>query len=481
MPLILPGNVASAIGAGYEVANSCRFNDGDTAYMHKTPGGAGNQKTYTISVWIKRGVLGQQRIMDANVDGSKDDFLRFETSGAIKFGFNNANVLITTALYRDPSAWYNIILAVDTEQAVAANRVKLYVNGTQVTAFTTESYPAEDATGFFNDTIAHYVGVENATTNTQPFDGYMAEVVFIDGLQLAPTSFGEFDEDSPTIWKPIDVSGLTFGTNGFYLDFEDSANLGNDANGGTDLTEVNLAATDQATDTPTNNFCTFTSIHPSATNFTLSEGGTRVVKDGSGIVGLYGGSIMPTVGKWYFEVLINEAGNGDRTRVGIANYESVTGTSTLQDSYSGVEVSCKDSKLFEVVSASTTEYTSSGVYADDDIVNIAMDLDNKAIYVGRNGTWLTQSATSGGDPTSGASKTGAISTNTTIMNGTPMSVYLGHSAGASDKSDVSFNFGNPAYANSSSAADANGYGAFEYAPPSGYLSLCTKNLGSDGG
>ena len=484
MPLILSGNVASAVAGAYEVANSCRFNDGDSPHMTITPGGAGSTKIFTASFWVKRGVLGtDQEVITTYSSGNDNTTIRFLDTDALDFvDYQSSAVVlkkVTNRLFRDPSAWYHIVCNIDTNQAVAANRAKIYVNGVQETSFSTNTIYDEDATIAWNKTYAHYIG--QSGSGARYLDGYLAEVCVIDGSALAPASFGEFDEDSPTIWKPIDVSGLTFGTNGFYLDFEASDNLGNDANGGTDLGETNLAATDQTTDSPTNSFCTFMSNHPSATNFTLSEGGTRVVKDGSGIVGLYGGSIMPTAGKWYFEVLINEAGNGDRTRVGIVNYESVTGTSTLQDSYSGVEVSCKSAKLFEVVSASTTEYTSSGVYADDDIVNIAIDLDNKAIYVGRNGTWLTQSATSGGDPTSGASKTGAISTNTTIMNGTPMSVYLGHSAGASDKSDVSFNFGNPAYANSSSAADANGYGAFEYAPPSGYLSLCTKNLGSDGG
>ena len=197
---------------------------------------------------------------------------------------------------------------------------------------------------------------------------------------------------------------------------------------------------------------------------------------------------MPTAGKWYFEALINEAGNGDRTRVGVVNYQTVkdyTGViNTPSQVLAGCTTSCKAAKHFEgdgSGSGSVTEYTASGDFADDDVVNFAMDLDNKAIYIGRNNTWHTQTASSGGDPTSGASKTGAITTDTTIMNGEPMSIMFGHSAGVSDGSDISFNFGNPAYALTSAANDENGYGNFEYAPPSGFLALCTKNLGSDGG
>jgi len=476
MPLILPGNVASAIGGGYEVANSCRFNDGDTAYMHKTPGSAGNQKTYTISVWIKRGVLGTiQRIMDANVDGSKDDFLRFDASGAIKFGFNNANVLITTALYRDPSAWYHIVLAVDTEQGTDSNRVKLYVNGTQVTAFTTESYPAEDATGFFNDTIAHYVGVENSTTNAQPFDGYMAEVVFIDGLQLAPTSFGEFDEDSPTIWKPIDVSGLTFGTNGFYLDFEDSSNLGNDANGGTDLTEVNIAATDQSSDSPTNNFATLNPLLvPLSYIPTYAEGNLQISAQSNSGRFQSISTIGMTAGKWYAEFRIDSS---QYHTLGVATEKSFTTASTLiQDSNNYLGGSNTHSYIYYCNDGEPwSNGTVSSGYGDSltsagDILGVAIDITNSKIYYSKNGTWQNS-----GDPESGATGTGAVS----IASGETYFFAVGDLATGSF-SGTSCNFGNPPFSISSGNADGNGYGNFEYAVPSGYYALCTKNLAEYG-
>ena len=496
MPLILPGNVASATASTtYDVANSCRFDDGDSAYMHKTPGGAGNRRTFTFSAWIKRGTLGAEMgIFTAGADANSGQFftIMFTDADALNVQFYEGGFqdLTTNRVFRDVSAWYNIIVAVDTTQGTEANRIKIYVNGTQESSFASSDYPSQNWDSAVNNSEIQQIGVRRNGSGALAgyYDGYIAEAVLVDGTQQANTDIGEFDDDSPMIWKPIDVSGLTFGTNGFYCDYEASDNLGNDANGGTDLTEVNLAATDQCVDSPTNNFCTFTTTHPSATSFTITEGGTRVSKSGSGNVALTGSSLMPTAGKWYFEALINEAGNGDRTRVGVVNYQTVkdyTGViNTPSQVLAGCTTSCKGAKHFEgdgSGSGSVTEYTASGDFADDDVVNFAMDLDNKAIYIGRNNTWHTQTASSGGDPTSGASKTGAITTDTTIMNGDPMSIMFGHSAGVSDGSDISFNFGNPAYALTSAANDENGYGNFEYAPPSGFLALCTKNLGSDGG
>ena len=198
---------------------------------------------------------------------------------------------------------------------------------------------------------------------------------------------------------------------------------------------------------------------------------------------------MPTnSGKWYFEVKISDAAPGDGSRVGIMNYQtqlnnsSYSGTiNTPQQVLAGCTTSCKTGKHFVGVPGSVTEYTASGDYSDGDIVQFAMDLDNKAIYIGRNGTYLTQTGSSGGDPTSGSSKTGAITTSTTIMDGSPMTAYTGLSkpTGSAD-SEMLFNFGNPPFAISSGNTDGNGFGNFEYAPPTGYLAWCSKNLAESG-
>mgnify|MGYP006404595149 CR=1 FL=1 len=242
MAIIIPAN--SAADTAYSVDNSCRFNDGDTAHLKRTFGSEGDRTEWTFSCWIKRGILGtQQQIFGS---GNNATHLYFESNDTLKLGLETSSgdkVIQTNRVFRDCSAWYHIVANYDSNEATTGNRMRIYVNGVEETSFSTETQPSSgESTATISDNVEHNIGYRTVTSAGLPFDGYMAEVVFIDGDQLTPTSFGEFNSDSPTIWQPIDVSGLTFGTNGFYLDFEDSSNLGNDANGGTDWTEVNLAA-----------------------------------------------------------------------------------------------------------------------------------------------------------------------------------------------------------------------------------------------
>tara|TARA_E500000305_G_C3973157_1_gene212987 strand:- start:117 stop:1034 length:918 start_codon:yes stop_codon:yes gene_type:complete len=305
----------------------------------------------------------------------------------------------------------------------------------------------------------------------------MAEVCFIDGQQLTPTSFGEFDSDSPNIWKPIDVSGLTFGNNGFYLDFEDSSNLGNDVNGGTDLTEVNLAATDQTTDTCTNNFAT---INPLVRNSdyndgSLAEGNTYFAPDGRAISV---SSIGVTSGKWYAEFKTQDAG---ALYVGVG---LLRGLDALSDGGMSNPIFYDNNPSYAIGYGadgslqynSTTASYGSG-YSDNNIVGIALDMDNKEFYISVNGTFQAS-----GDPTSGASKTngaaGAASYNPLDDGGEIFFFVSDFSAGGVGK--CYHNYGNAAYSINSGNADANGYGKFTYSVPSGYYSLNSKNLAEFG-
>jgi len=470
MPLILPGNVASAIGGDYEVANSVRFDDGDSAYMQKTSS-AGNRRTFTLSAWVKRGNLtygyatffssdqaaeNSFRVTFDDDDGSNDDRLMvyyFTGSHQLKF--------ITNREFRDCSAWYHIVVAVDTTQATEGNRFKIYVNGTQETSFSTASYPSQNL-----DTSVNQSGAParvGAGTNLY-FDGYMAEVCWIDGTQYAASDFGEFDSDSPQIWKPKDVSGLTFGTNGFYLDFEDSSNLGNDANGGTDLTETNVAATDQSTDTPTNNFATWNPLFRKGTTTpAFAEGNLKSTFDDGGANEFALTTFGVSAGKWYAEVKWTSATGTGATATGILDM-AYTGTDDPNNSVTNAFGYFGSGQ--KNVSGTASSYGNS--YTTNDIIGIAIDMDNNKLYFSKNGTFQNS-----GDPTSGSTGTGAIS----IISGVTYGIFT------SDYNNkvAELNTGSPPYANSSSVADGNGYGAFEYAPPSGYLALCTKNLGSDGG
>ena len=301
MPITVLGGTKAA-DTTFSVANSCRFNDGDAPYMSKTNASSGSATTWTFSCWVKRSSDGEHQMWKNYVDGSNYCYFRWEGTDELKFSADvsgaTAFAYKTSMKFLDVTAWYNIVVAVDTTQGVAGNRVKIYVNGTQVTAFATETDPDQNACTAMNDGGTFYLGSTN--TPDAHFDGYMAEVVLIDGTQLAATSFGEFDETSPTIWKPIDVSGLTFGTNGFYLDFEASDNLGNDANGGTDLGETNIAAVDSATDTPTNNFCTLNPLIRLGAHSTLSEGNCLWTLSSAGYESVHS-TFLVNAGKWYCE------------------------------------------------------------------------------------------------------------------------------------------------------------------------------------
>ena len=464
MPLILGTN--SIKDTGYNVANSCIF-DGSSSYMHKTPGSAGNTKLWTWSAWFKKcptgadlGVFGQY--IDANnyfrIKFRDDDRLQVDqyTSGSHVMNF------ILTQQLRDVSAWYHLVVAYDSAQGTDSNRVKIFINGTRVTAFNTETYP--------NQNVVTTLPVDGTpielgrTTDSQFFNGYFAEVVLVDGSALAPTSFGEFDEDSPTIWKPINVSGLTFGTNGFYLDFEASANLGNDANGGTDLTEVNLATTDQSTDTCTNNFATFNPLDNHFLDATFSEGNLKVAIDNGSDEAFTTSTIGVSSGKWYMENKIITISNG-RLYSGV-----VYGTAQATNDWPGGGSDqwfyrTPDGKVYH---GGSEEYTGATL-ADDDIVGIALDLDNHKLYFSKNGAFQNS-----GDPTSGSTGTGAIALDT----GQTYFFAVGESGSTAVVSSA--NFGSPSFAISSGNTDGNGYGNFEYAVPSGYFALNTKNLAEYG-
>ena len=479
----LIGGANSAADTGFDVANSCRFNDGDSAYLNKTNGTPTNSKKCTLSMWFKRCELSDaNNFLFGNWTGtSQYAYLRLQADDTLFYSAvvdsGTSAQLVTTQVFRDVSAWYHVVLALDTEQGTAANRAKLYINGTQVTSFSTETYPAEDATTQFTENLSSggfQIGSDK-DTGSRFYDGYMAEVVVIDGTQYAASDFGEFDEDSPTIWKPKDVSGLTFGNNGAYLDFEDSDNLGDDESGNTnDWTENNLAAADQATDTPTNSFATLNSLEYSGGGKTFSEGNCKMVM--TGVANFTRSTIGAANGKWYCEVKLIA---GVRAMYGISSYESNAASNYLGELGSttvgyGYGIKGNDGRLYHA-GGSTANWVDA--VSADDIVMIAMDLDNYKLYFGNGGTWERS-----GDPTSGATGTGAYTIVAPSLNGTGFYHFAfgGNDVNYDYNSEINFG-GCSAFTVSSANQDGNGYGNFEYAVPSGYLSLCTKNLGSDGG
>jgi hypothetical protein len=479
MPLILPGNVGSATAAtGFDVANSCRFNPGDSAYMHKTPD-AGDRQKATFSCWIKRSLIASaQTVFWAGSDNSNyQAVVRFLSNDKIVVAEINSGSttweIFTDRVFKDISAWYHIVVAMDTTQATAANRVKIYVNGVQETSLNIDGgYPAEDRNTLINTAVPHQIGHDYVA---QYYGGYIAEACFLEGSQNAPTDFGEFDDNG--IWKPIDVSGLTFGTNGFYLDFEASGNLGNDANGGTDLTEVNLAATDQSTDTCTNNFATFNPLASSRQSggvVVYSEGNTKIVTEYSNTDYLRYPQAYTTLGvtsgKWYAEFKIGAIGSAG---VGIANTGEFGSDGSTNPFAGRANSGAVYTNGGEYRAGAFTDVGSQGTYTENDIIGCALDMDNLAIYWHKNGTYINS-----GDPTSGSSKTGARAV---FAQTTPGGFYV-FTAGSDNTgvATIEINLGSPPYSESGGETDGNGYGNFNQAVPSGYFALCTKNLAEYG-
>ena len=472
---LLPG---AKFTPAYEVANSCRFNRADTAYMHKTPSSTGNRDVWSWSAWIKRSTLGAlQVIFEAGDGGSNYTQIAFNSSDQLDFQDDGGGRLKTNRLFRDVSAWYHLLIVFNSADGTAGDRMRIYVNGTEETSFATDDTAnvAQNEDSEMN-LSSRVIRLGYGNEDDYAFGGYMAEVVLLDGTAATPTSFGEFDEDTPSVFKPKDVSGLTFGTNGFYLDFEASGNLGNDANGGTDLTEVNLAATDQATDTPTNNFCVMNPIASQTRIQTLSEGNLRATYSSGSNGGTNWATIAATAGKWYAECLVNTMGSNG-TNIGVLNVDSTefpdhSSTALGADNFSAGYY--KTGILYRSSETNHTGNTNSDFdsYDANDIISIAMDLDNGFFYWAKNGTWQNS-----GDPTSAATGTGGVATSHLTASET----YT-FTAWIRNGSVITWNFGNPptTFSISSGNADADGYGNFEYAPPSGYFALCTKNLAEYG-
>jgi len=464
MPLILPGNVGSATAAaGFSVDNSCRFNPADSAFMHKTPN-AGNRKKATFSCWFKRSLItSAQTLFWAGSDNSNyQTFPRFLANDKIVVAEINSGSttweIFTNRQFRDVGAWYHIVVALDTTQGTAANRVKIYVNGVQETDVNTDGgYPGENRDTLINTAVPHQIAHDYVA---QYYGGYVAQACFLEGSQNAPTDFGEFDADSG-IWKPIDVSGLTFGTNGFFCDFEASDNLGNDANGGTDLTESGLAATDQSLDTCTNNFATMNPLDNFYYNGVFSEGNLKII-NGSGREAGATSTIALSSGKWFWEA---KPKSNVAPVIGIASTPSATNTSSSAAiSVNGFGYLKTGKVETSNGSGGSNVLANYAVYVADDIIGVALDLDSSQakVYFYKNGTLQG----------SGVNITSASAT----TNG---HYFVGFGVlGGQDTFEV--NFGSPPYANSSGNADGNGFGDFEYAVPSGYFAICTKNLAEYG-
>ena len=455
MSIIIPAN--SAVGGGFDVANSARFNKGSSDSLTRTQSASPTHDDKgTLSFWFKRSLLGvDQYVFSVFQDSNNRMQMNIKDDDQLKLlqktGGSTVISLITNRVFRDVSAWYHVVVAIDTTQGTASNRIKIYINGVQETSFGTETYPDQNENVFLTKGTAVSLGAYNSGSGDHT-SAYFSEIVMVDGQQLAADSFGEFDGDD--VWRPIDVSGLTFGSNGYYLDFQSSGALGNDVSGNNnDFTANNLTAIDQTTDTPTNNFCTMNPLD-TYNSPTITDGNTIINAGGSDK------SLRSTIGissgKWYWEV--NTTANNS-ANMGIINGEAVLtdGNSLQSVSTNSVIWEGNGGLLFKNGSSVTSEYG-----GGTSTYGFAFDLDAGTLKLSQNGTFYN----------SGSAVVTSISANTYFPFFAPN--------GGGSPTEFKANFGNPAYAITSSNTDANGYGNFEYAVPSGYYALNSKNLAEFG-
>ena len=474
---------ANTLSSAYDVANGVKFEDGDNAKMSRSISASPTDpEKYTFSCWIKRGNLIEGVILGNYANANFRAKFGFDSNHKLEYyqvndGSASASV-VTTQVFRDTTAWYHIVLTYDSSQGTAADRVKFYVNGTVVSSYSGTSYPAQDLDSRLNQASQTLV-IGQDGNDSKDFDGYMCELVLIDGQALDATSFGEFDSDTPTTWKPKDPSSLTFGDDGFYLDFEDSGDLGDDESGnGNDFTEVNLDAADQTPDTCTNNFATLNPLGFAGTTPTFSQGNLNALC-GSG-VSLYS---VPTIGvssgKWYVEGELEQAsitGGAYYVDYGFHDRANTRGQSYYVSNGRMFWLSSWDGKINYRTGGSTTAGLVTGLatLTPGDFFQLYLDMDNELMYWGKNGSLLNST---------GVSFNGKES-----LTGEYFFAFGDQFTSGTHEYAVNFGQGSIDGSAVANFQDANGFGNFKYNPTvttdegsKDFLALCTKNLGSDGG
>ena len=450
------------------IDNSLRFNRSSSDTLTRTPSKDGDRQKFTISLWIKKSSLSVQQLVFSCGTYSE---INLKDDGQLYVQVSNNNVsgasaIRTNRVLRDVSAWYHIVVACDTTQGTASNRLRLYINGSEETSFALDQRSAitQNMSTAICGQFEHRFGIDENTSNY--YGGYLAEAVLIDGQQLDPTSFGETDTTTG-IWKPKKIGQIAnAGTNSFYLNFKDSSNVGKDESGlGNNFTVNNLTSIDQSTDTCVENYATLNPLTNSEATF--SEGNLEIDQNGS--AGRFTTSTFEfSQGKWYFECKLLNYNSDSRPTIGIAQSEnSFRGIIFANNNHAAL---LPESGAYESNGGNAVSSISISP-ASNDIFMFAIDLDNLKFYAGKNGSWFSSQNPS----TSSNGYTIAVSGSYGIATGA-------NDTGSTSarNNDWQFNFGSPPFSISSGNSDANGFGNFEYSVPSGYYALNTSNLNTYG-
>ena len=478
----LPIMGASGQSTGpYQINQSIRFDQSENAYLKRTPSSAGNRRTWTWSGWLKhsdQSTNGYHNIWSVR-SGATDYFeiaklVNNNASSTVNVmdiisKVSNSTILrlVSNRDFRDHSAWYHYVFVLDTTNSTSSERVRFYVNGLRETTFSTETYPAQNHDTYVNTTNEHQIGAYNGGSGYM-MDGYMAEINFIDGYAYGPEYFGEFNASN--IWIPKEYTG-TYGTNGFYITGETDSDLGaNKASGNTFATYASsgMGTHDKVLDSPTNNFVTLNPMDADGLTHGELTGGMLEIT-GSQVDYIRQTVPFPTSGKWYWEVCTVSKTQGNW------NYGNHTFLDVISER--GTETDYVRTNWYHgsnfASSSNWTDgdfWTNSNAASDGDVFGFAWDSDNKKLWLAKNNTYYgsgNPAANSGTPLASG----GTAGMEYTVEMYTALSQVMTMNYGQ----DSSFNGAKTRQNNS----DDNDVGDFYYAPPTGFLALCTKNLGAE--
>jgi hypothetical protein len=454
--------------SGYNIARSVRTRASASAYFNRTPASASNRKTWTWSAWVKRGTLSSGYPVLFMGGATQTDTgatsIALGVDDKIYIQGYNTNWLVTTQVFRDPSAWYHIIVAMDSTNATANNRLRLYVNGVEVTAFSTRNNLTLNTDYGINQAALHCIAYESVAFGNTYFDGYMTEVNFVDGQQLTPSSFGSTNAITG-VWQPAKYTG-TYGTNGFYLNFSDNSNntaatIGKDYSGnGNNWTPNNISVTagvtyDSMQDVPTltsataANYAVINPVFKSSSQPTISNGNLTVSANVATYQNAFS-TIGSTSGKQYCEITITGAPNS-ANMWGVANAAHLNSMTTTAEILGSSALSGTGYGYYYDGRKYTAGTLSSygNAVSSGDVMGIALDLDNGKVWFSLNGTWQAS-----GDPAAGtnAAFTGIVASGTW---------FFGATAQSSGSTAFNYNFGQR---------------PFSYTPPTGFVALNTYNL-----
>jgi len=448
-----------------------------STYLTRTPSSASNRKIFTMSAWLKLSNIGSARkFLYVNNSSTDRSFFGFESTDTFKIQNKISNSVTchveTNRLFRDVSAWYHLVIAVDTTQATDSNRVKLYVNGVQETSLSTATYPSQNEDWQVNNTVSHGIG-RRIDSSQDYFDGLMSHFHFIDGTAYDASAFGETDTTTGE-WKAKTSPSVTYGTNGFLIlkdgntITDQSSNSNNFTLGGGTLTDLK--------DNPDNTFATLNPLDNYWQGSTFSNGNNTIVT-GSNSTTFNTSTLLMTSGKYYVEV---KPTVGSATlNIGVTGEQAVNASQTLASRGTGYAY-LSSSGVFNNGSSVGGTFNS---YTNNDIIGIAINLDDEQdglnkLYFSKNGVWQN-----GADPSTPSSVTGVVGITkpSNLIGESKMGAYAFamNETWNDNTRTVQWNFGNGYFgttAVSSAGTNASDNGIFEYDVPTGYTALSTKGL-----